>query len=148
MTTRRQTQNGHSVIELALMAPWIFFLFMAVLDVGFYMYAAINTENAARNAVMYTASSRGSAADQATACTYALQELGAFPFPGARPTSCSAAPLVVTANQIASLDGEAAPVYASSVTVTVTTLPMIPIPGLIGQLVIQRTAQARVKDDL
>jgi Flp pilus assembly protein TadG len=130
------------------MAPWLFFMFMGILDVGFYMYAAINTQNAARAAVMYTASSIGTAADSGTACTYALQELASFPFPGTKPTTCGASPLVVTATTIAkaaSLDGDEA---ESSVTVTVTTLPMIPIPGLIGQLVIQRTAQARVKGGL
>src|SRR5947207_14797502 len=47
-------ERGHAVIEVSLMAPWIFFLFMGTLDFGFYSYAIIATQNAARVAVMQT----------------------------------------------------------------------------------------------
>lgn len=146
---RRFSRSGNSVVEVALMAPWIFFLFMGILDVGFYMYAAINAENAARVAVMYTASSSGTVADSTLACTYVLQEVSAMPFPGGRPAACGSLPLQVLAERIAPLDGEPSPpVYASRVTVTLRTIPMIPIPGLMGQYTISRQAIMRVKDDL
>lgn len=140
---KNRKQKGQSIIEVTFMLPWIFFIFAGVLDFGFYSYAAINTQNAARAAVMYTAG-RGTPADQSGACTLVLQEISRVPLTTV-PTSCDAAPLVVTATRIASgssLDGDE---VESSVSVTVTTLPMIPIPGLMGQLTITRTAQARIK---
>jgi hypothetical protein len=134
---------------MALMAPWIFFLFMGVLDFGFYLYAAINTENAARMAAMYTSSSIGTAADSTGACTYVLQEVGSLPLTGGTPSTCGANPVTVLAEQIAPLDGEPSPpVYASRVTVTIQTVPMIPIPFVMGQYTISRQAVMRVKDDL
>src|SRR5438128_767679 len=45
---RRRRQDGHAVIEIALLAPWIFFLFAGTLDMGFYLSALIATQNAAR----------------------------------------------------------------------------------------------------
>ena len=43
-----RSESGNSVVEVALMAPWIFFLFVGVFDFGFYAYAGICMENAAR----------------------------------------------------------------------------------------------------
>src|SRR5689334_13515139 len=80
--------SGHAVVEMALMAPWIFFLFMAVIDIGFFLYACITTQNAARAAVMYTSYTSGSVADQAGACTRVLQEVTSMPFPSGRPSAC------------------------------------------------------------
>ena len=45
------------------MAPWIFFLFMGTLDFGFYAYAIIATQNAARVAVMQTSLNSTTAAN-------------------------------------------------------------------------------------
>ena len=129
------------------MAPWIFFLFMAVLDIGFYLYAAINTQNAARAAVIQAANQGATPAPTvADVCTLVLQEVGSIPVPGGAPSGCGGSPVKVDVNTSATgLDGDAP---SARVTVTVTTLPMIPIPGLMGQLTIQRTAQARFKDNL
>jgi Flp pilus assembly protein TadG len=71
---RRQGQRGNAIIEASLLAPWMLFLFVGVLDLGFYTHAAIATENAARVAAQYGAAGAGTAGDSAGACTYALQE--------------------------------------------------------------------------
>lgn len=71
------------------MVPWILFLFVGILDFGFYAYAAIATENAARAAAIqiadnqYTFSSSNGAPNtaiaQTIACRAALQEMRGLP---------------------------------------------------------------------
>src|SRR5260370_28240415 len=87
---RRGPTSGHAVIETALMAPWIFFLFIGIFDVGFYAYAGIVTANAARVAALYTSSSVGAAGDSAGACAYALEEMRSLPNVGNSMTTCGA----------------------------------------------------------
>lgn len=123
------------------MAPWIFLLFMGVLDFGFYVYAAISTEHAARVAALYTSSSSSNANDNTTACYYALQALRDLPNVPSTLTTCTSLPVIVTAAPVTGPDGAA----ASQVSVTYQTLPLFPIPGLMGQMTITRTAQMRVK---
>jgi Flp pilus assembly protein TadG len=41
-------RSGNSIIELTFMMPWLLFLFVGVFDFGFYAYALIATQNAAR----------------------------------------------------------------------------------------------------
>src|SRR5437660_440225 len=72
----RRRQQGHAVLEVAFLMPWILFLFIGAFDMGFYCYALICTENAARVAAMYTSNSNATAADSDTACTIALGEIG------------------------------------------------------------------------
>ena len=68
----RWREHGHAVIEISLMAPWIFFLFMGTLDFGFYAYAIIATQSAARVAVMQTSQNSTTAANSTLACQYAF----------------------------------------------------------------------------
>jgi hypothetical protein len=127
------------VIEVALLSPWIFFLFMGILDMGFYTHALIATQNAARTAAAYTSRSKLTAADSAGACRYALTELKAMS--NVRNlSSCNSSPLVVTASSVTGADGSP----ASSVSVTFQSNKLIPIPGLTGQLNITRTVQMMV----
>lgn len=133
-------QRGHAILEAALMAPWILFLFTGAVDMGFYEYSLISTENAARVAAMYTSSSGGTAADSAGACQAALSEMSSLPnLSGV--TSCSAYPVIVTATAVTGVDGN----LASNVSVTYQTNQMIPIPQLMGRLTVTRIAQMRVK---
>ena len=135
--------RGNSVIEVTLLAPWIFLLFAGVFDMGFYACALICTENAARVAVAYTASSGASVADSVGACSYALPEMYAMSNTRNLAT-CTASPLTVTATSITGADGAA----ASQVTVIYETMNLITIPGLRGQMTITRTVQQRVKSAL
>ena len=130
----RWRERGHAVIEISLMAPWIFFLFMGTIDFGFYAYAIIATQNAARVAVMETSQNTTTATNNALACNYALTELNVLPNTRSL-VSCGALPVIVNA------DGAT----ASRVDVTYQTINMIPIPGLMGRLSITRNAQMRLK---
>lgn len=139
-----QARGGHAVVEIALMAPWIFFLFIGVLDFGFYSYAAIATQNAARIGAMYTSSSSTLAADAAGACTYVLEELRWLPNVRSAVTACTALPVLVTAQLVSpGVDGA----DASRVAVTYQTIPMVPIPGVVtGRLTLTRVAEMRIKE--
>jgi Flp pilus assembly protein TadG len=136
-------RRGNSVVEVTLLAPWILFLFAGVFDMGFYACALICTENAARAAAAYTASSSGTVTDSVGACAYALPEMNAMSNTRSLST-CTASPLTVTATSVTGADGAA----ASQVTVTYQTMSLIAIPALRGQLTITRTVQQRVKSAL
>jgi len=141
-SSKKERQRGQAFIEVTLLVPFIFFLFIGVLDMGFYAYALISTENAARVAAMYTSSGSSTAADSAGACTNALAELNSMSNVRGL-SSCNALPVQVTASSVAN-GADGAP--ASSVSVTYQTSLMIPIPGLAGQYTVTRTVQMRLKD--
>jgi Flp pilus assembly protein TadG len=125
MNNRRKRQRGGSALEMALLLPWYFFLFVGTFDWGFYAHALISTEAAARTAVLYTSQSSATAADQADACILANEEMRIVPnISNSDTTTCTASPLVVTA---AATNGPDT-LPASQVTVTYTTLSLIPIP--------------------
>ena len=135
----QRSRSGHAVIEVALLSPWIFFLFMGTLDIGFFTHALIATQNAARAGAAYTSRSTLTASDSAGACRYALVELQTMS--NVRNlASCTSSPLVVTATSVTGADGSP----ASSVSVTYQSNKLIPIPGLTGQLNITRTVQMMV----
>src|SRR5579871_6288354 len=76
MSSRR---SGHSVMEFAFFLPFLLFLFVGAFDWGFYAWALIATQNAARVAALYTSGSSSTASDSSGACTYALGELAYAP---------------------------------------------------------------------
>jgi Flp pilus assembly protein TadG len=146
--TARGRRSGHSVLEVALLSPWIFFLFIGALDWGFFSYALLSTQSAARVATLYTSSSNATAADQAAACQYVLDELRRLPNIGTAVQSCSSLPVIVTAQRVDqnSNPPSADRAPASRVTVTYQTVPLIPIPGLLpGQLTITHSAEMRIR---
>ncbi len=55
--TLRRGRGGSAIIEMALLMPWLVFLFVGILDFGFYTYAAICTQSAARAAAVATSQS-------------------------------------------------------------------------------------------
>jgi len=141
----KNPRSGHSVVEVALVAPFIFFLFAAGLDMGYYMYAAIAVENAARVAVLHVAASADLASDPnatAFARTYVCNELRALPNVG-RSCPTSVVSVSVPAQPFSGTDGDS----ATQVSVTYTTVPLIPIPGLNagprGQWTFTRVVQMR-----
>lgn len=147
------------MVEAALMMPWIAFLFVGVLDFGFYAYAAICTQNAARAVAMSQAT--GGLADVCTVARGEMQDLSnmngvttcatypatAAPLSvcvatitstGAVPSNCSAA----TSCADCALDATATSIQA---TVEYQTPPLVPIPGvLMGQMTLTRTAEVRL----
>jgi Flp pilus assembly protein TadG len=139
---RKKRERGNAVIEVSLLAPWILFLLVGVLDFGFYSYAAITTENAARIAAQYGAAGSSTAGDSAGACPYVVQE--ALALPGINSSmNCQSLPLVVTVTPVTGPDGTA----ASLASVTYQTMPMIPIPGILqGQLTLTRSVEMKVRN--
>ncbi len=139
---RKKQERGNAVIEVSLLAPWILFLLVGVLDFGFYSYAAITTENAARIGAQYGAAGASTAGDSAGACPYVLQE--ALALPGIKSSmNCQSLPLVVTLTPVTGPDGTA----ASLASVTYQTMPMIPIPGILqGQLTLTRSVEMKVRN--
>ena len=151
---KRQNRGGHAAVEVALMAPWIFLLFVAVLDFGFYAYAGIATADAARVAALHTSAGAGSADDSQAACEYVLAELKNMPNLGSATCSCfgatcTAGPASVTALAVDGVDSIVGQpgIPASQVTVTYTTPQLFPLPWMLGQMTFTRTTQMRVKED-
>jgi Flp pilus assembly protein TadG len=140
--TLKKKQRGTSIIEFALLMPWYFFLVVGAFDLGFYMYALIATQNAARVGALYCSSSTTAAADSGNACSYALDQLRGLPNVGAGLSTCSASPLTVTASLVTGPDSA----NATSVQVTYTTPQLVPIPGLLpGVMTISRTVIMAVR---
>ena len=139
-------RDGHAVIEVALIAPFIFFLFAGALDMGFYLYAAIAVENAARVGALHIAASNDVASDANAAGfarTYVCNELRMLPNVGSScPTSVVS--VSVPSQPFSGTDGDP----ATQVSVTYTTVPLIPIPGLNpgprGQWTFTRLVQMRL----
>src|SRR4051812_25422079 len=101
----RQKRSGTSLIEFAFILPWYVFLFVGTFDFGFFAYALMSTQTAARVAAIYCASSSSTAADAQTACGYALDQLRGMPNVGYGLSTCQSAPLTVTANLVNGADG-------------------------------------------
>jgi Flp pilus assembly protein TadG len=138
----KRENRGSAVIEMALLAPWFLFLFIGIVDVGFYSYDLIAVENAARVAAEYTSSGTDKAADATGACTRVLAELASLPNVSGL-SSCGSTPLTVTATTGTGLGGNGT---ATTVTVTYRTQQLIPIPALLqGQYTFSSTAVSRVK---
>ncbi len=147
--------HGHSALEFAFFLPYLLFLFVGAFDWGFYSWALMSTENAARTAALYTSSSlhHGNGDSVFRACFIATAELADAPNVAASPAvaksagsgsaTCSGNPISVTATSVSSgADGAA----ASQVSVTYKTPQLIPIPGsLTGQLSITRTVEMKVR---
>lgn len=131
-------KRGSAIMEMALMAPWVFFLIIGALDWGFYAYSLITLETAARTAALYE--SAQSSVSSSDACTVALKEMQTL-VNLTNTTSCGAAPLVVTASSDTNTDGA----NEAIVSVTYTTPQMIPLPGLLsGKFTITRTVKMKM----
>jgi len=133
-------RRGSAVVEVTLLAPWEFFLFIGVLDFGFYAYSIISTQNAARAAALYASANSSVSGKQAVACWYVKREMSALPNVD-MTSDCTSGNLIVNTPLVTGPDGA----MAFQVIVTYQTIPMIPIPGLAGQMSITRIAEMRVK---
>lgn len=142
---KRGHRRGQSIIEVSLLAPWIFLLFIALFDFGVYAYSALATANAARAAALATAREEGSANSQVRACDVAKEEMKRMwnAGPMLDPLfTCSTAPLQVQAALIDALDDSDA--CATRVSVTYTSPPLFPLPFMMGQFTLTRVAEMRV----
>ena len=165
---RKRSESGNSIVEMALLAPWVFFLFVGVFDLGFYAYGIICTQNAARAAATQTASSVG-VQSASIACTAAWNELRGMPNVAGLTQDCSQLPVVVTqrtlsdrtkvqpstlaascvsGSQCADCGSSADPnshSASSQVSVQYQSIPLVPIPGILtGRLTITRIMEMRI----
>lgn len=140
----RLRRRGHAVVELTFFVPWIYFLFVGALDFGFYSYAMIAVENAARAAALRAGQFADMADDQGEACRQVSGELSRMPNARAFPSGCNATPLRVTVTPFVDAQNQ----LATRVQVTYQTIRLLAIPGLVpSQLNITRTAEVRVYGD-
>ena len=134
-------KRGAVMLEMALLSPWVIFLFIGALDWGFYAYSLITLETATRSGALYAAaqSSINSTVTSAT-CTIVINEMASLTNMGS-VSSCSSSPLTVSTTQVTGPDNH----NAAQVSVTYTTSQMIPIPGLLaGQFTITRVVTMRI----
>ena len=137
----RSHNRGHAALEVALLGPWIFFLFAGAFDMGFFAYSLISAQNAARVAAEYTSTSSTTAVNTSAACRYVLDEMNGLSNVRSL-ASCGALPLMVTASAVVGPDGTA----ASAVSVTYRSDMLIPIPGLSGRLTVTRRVVMMLKN--
>jgi hypothetical protein len=123
------------MVEFSILLPWFVFLFIGTIDMGFYCYALIAVQGAARVACTYTVMN-SVPTDQVNACRYALGQMTDLPnFPGTS-YACTAAPVTVTATQVTGPDGA----NAAQVVVTYVPPTLGGIPNILpGQPTITRT---------
>ncbi len=149
---RAKGRGGNAIIEVTLLLPWIFFLFLAIFNFGFYSYALISVENAARAAAMYTSGSTALAGSGQFACNVAVEELRSLPGIGA-DASCNCTGSSCTAgasNQLGvfaqvlpsavSPDGDP----AAEVAITYQTIDLFPLPWIGGKMTFTRVARMRI----
>jgi uncharacterized membrane protein len=151
--SKRRKSRGSAMVETAFMMPWLAFLFIGILDVGFYYYAAICTQEAARVAAIQYA------AYGSDPCQSALGALNGLPnMIGVATCAATAGGITSTLPEAVvrtTLTNASSPKCAdctvditaqsAQVTVTYKTIPMIPIPGILtGQLTLTRIAEARI----
>jgi hypothetical protein len=136
--------RGHAAVEIALLSPWILLLFLAIFNFGFFSYAAITTQNAARVAALATSAGSTSAGSQPIGCTHALQEMRMLPNIASLGASyaCGALPLIVTVTPT-TVSGEA----ASRVSVTYQSVQLFPLPFLMGRMTLTRSVEMRVVEE-
>jgi len=154
-------------VEIALLAPWIFFLFVGIFDFGFYAYAIISTENAARAAAIQTSAGVGTQT-ASIACDAVWAELKGLPNVSGLAEDCTKLPVIVTQQTLctqatvlpatitcnttgcADCGGTSDPngrAASSKVTVQYQTMPLIPIPGILlntSQTNITRIVEMRI----
>ncbi|MGH9771469.1 MAG: TadE/TadG family type IV pilus assembly protein [Candidatus Acidiferrales bacterium] len=138
-SSRRQNCRGSAFVEFALTFPMLLFLLLGAFDLGFYCYALITVQDAARMVALYASSEIGDG-DYSGACQYLLSNLSKLPN---APTSCSK---ILTITSVTDASGnptgpDGNP--AVSVTVSYQTIQLIPFLGIPGKLTINRTVEAR-----
>jgi Flp pilus assembly protein TadG len=148
---RRRGCRGGSALELALVLPWIIFLYIGAFDWGYYAHALISTENAARIVGNWASYNTVNASDSSGACTLAVEELRIVPNISATQT-CGSGQVVNVSTALvgpgqtdtnSAYGGD----YAAAVSVTYTTLQLIPIPGLLkNQATLYRTVRMRIRN--
>ncbi len=133
-------RSGNSIIEVTFMMPWLLFLFVGVFDFGFYCYALIATQNAARAVAVHNSISKTAATDpDGSGCQIAISELKTAAY-GRAINGCGGNPLKVTSTLQQDSNGN----DVAKVLVEYWTPALFPMPGLNYFPSITRPAQMMV----
>jgi Flp pilus assembly protein TadG len=116
------------MVELAILMPWFVFLFVGVLDLGFYNYALVTAQSAARTAALYTSTSLVASTDATTACTYVIDQLTSNINLTSATTCTGTSPISLTATTTQTGPDNNP---AATVTVQFNSPVLIPIPGIL-----------------
>lgn len=128
------------MMELALLSPWIIFLFVGLFDWGFYAYSLITLETAARSAAVWN-STHSTPADVDAACKIVTDEMQTLVNMTGVNTCGGSSAVSVTAQQVTGPDSG----NAAQVAVTYTTPALVPIPGLLAkQFTITRVVTMKI----
>jgi hypothetical protein len=105
---------------------------------GYYNYALITAQSAARTAALFTSSSTSASTQSTLACSYVYDQLTSNINLSGSTTCVSPSPITLTTSVGNGPDGKS----ASTVQVQFTSATLIPIPGLIpASIPVVRTAQ-------
>jgi Flp pilus assembly protein TadG len=138
---RARRKRGGALMEMALLMPWVFLLFIGAVDWGFYAYSLISMQAAVRTAVLYTSTGDSTKADSVGACALVVAEMSSLPNVASTGNDCSSNP-VVSATSVVGPDSNP----ASQVSVRYRSMSLIPIPGLLSkQFTITRIGKMRVR---
>ncbi len=132
-------ESGASLVEFALVAPFLALLLIGMIDFGRYTYDGILAANAARAGVQYGAQSLITAVDTTGIEKAAIADAGSLPNLSASPQ-----PYCLANGAIASCTTSGAVPYVKVVT-SGTFTPLIKYPGLPASLSITGTAVMRVE---
>jgi len=125
----RDSRRGAAIVELALLSPFLLFLFVIVVDFGRVFYYSQTVQNAARAGALYLSDDVSKASSPYADVTAAAR---------ADATNLSPAPTVSSST---GNDANGNPYVR--VTVTWTFNPVMHLPGLPASLNISRTVQMR-----
>ena len=135
-----RSEKGTAVVEFALVAPILIFLFMGVVDVGRYCYYGIVTAHAAASGVQFGSQNVITALNGTGMQSATLQDAASLPN------------ATVSTQHFCSLNGAVAScgtggsglTYYVKVQITGTYSPIFPYPGIPQSVPITATAVMRV----
>jgi len=142
---RRKNRAGQSVVEVALMAPWIFFLFVGVIDLGFWCYSLVSFENGTRAAGLYASTHPlppSSTQNDVLGLQTQLQKVACAEMTYVINIQADCGNVSVS-TPVATINTAPIPNHVSFL-VTAPVVPMIPIPGLLQAGNISRRVEVAV----
>jgi len=142
---RRKNRAGQSVVEVALMAPWIFFLFVGVIDLGFWCYSLVSFENGTRAAGLYASTHPlppSTTQNEVLGLQTQLQKVACaeMTYVINIPANCAN---VTVSIPVTTIYGGNTPDHVSFL-VTAPVVPMIPLPGLLQAGNVSRRVEVAV----
>ncbi|HEY1883597.1 MAG TPA: TadE/TadG family type IV pilus assembly protein [Candidatus Cybelea sp.] len=141
MSQLRKCDSGASLVEFAVVLPFLALLLIGLIDFGRYMYAGIVIANAARAAVQYGAQTPETAADTTGMKNAAIADAGGLP-------NVSASPLpYCLVNGVSGSCSTAGAVTYIKVVTSGTYTPLIRYPGLPASVPVSGSAVMRVESE-